>query len=87
MQNVLGDMIIEMCEEFLSKWPAIVSQGCPQAGASSFYRRRISADSEINPKKSISEQFNILRIVDNDKYPAHFEWRGRRYNLKIEPAE
>lgn len=87
MQNVLGNMIIKMCQEFLSKWPAIVLQGCPQIGASSFYRRRNFADTEIDPKKSISEQFDLLRVIDNETYPAHFEWRGRRYKLKIETLE
>jgi methionyl-tRNA formyltransferase len=38
----------------------------------------------LDPQKSLAEQFNILRVVDNDRYPAFFEWNGRRYNLKIE---
>jgi hypothetical protein len=32
----------------------------------------------------LSAQFDLLRTVDNDKYPAWFELRGARYVLKIE---
>ena len=87
MQRALGRKITAMCEEFLSEWPQILSKGSPQTGKSTFYGRRSPEDSSIDPTKSIAEQFNLLRVVDNQNYPATFEWRGRRYKLKIEPAE
>ena len=34
--------------------------------------KRTPADSEIDPGKSILEQFNLLRIVDSERYPAFF---------------
>lgn len=87
MQHALGKKVVQMCKEFLSGWPAILSKGEEQTGESTFYKRRTPSDSVLDPEKSIAEQFNLLRVVDNERYPAHFEWRGRCYNLKIEPAQ
>jgi len=84
MQNALGMKIMEMCEVFLSDWPQILSKGIAQTGEPSFYKKRTPDDSRLDPQKSLTEQFNLLRVVDNDRYPAFFEWNGRRYNLKIE---
>jgi len=33
--------------------------------------------------KTIREQMNLLRVVDNERYPAFFEWQGNRYYLAI----
>ena len=35
-------------------------------------------------KKSIKEQFDLLRICDPDRYPAYFEMHGRKYKLRLE---
>jgi methionyl-tRNA formyltransferase len=66
---------------FLNKLPDV--KGEKQSGQESFYRRRSADDSEIDVNKTIAEQFNLLRVVDNKKYPAFFEYRGHRYILKI----
>ena len=29
------------------------------------------------------QQFNLLRVVDNERYPAFFELDGRRYTIQI----
>lgn len=60
----------------------------PQSGdAGPYLRRRTPADSELDPHKSIAEQFDLLRVVDNERYPAHFSLRGHRYLLRIERDE
>jgi methionyl-tRNA formyltransferase len=60
----------------------------PQAGEPGPYRRRRTpADSRLDPGKTLAEQFDLLRVVDNARYPAYFDLRGRRYVLKIEKAE
>jgi methionyl-tRNA formyltransferase len=48
--------------------------------------KRSPADSKLDPEKSIAEQFDLLRIVDSHRYPAFFNYRGKRYLLKIEKA-
>jgi methionyl-tRNA formyltransferase len=49
-----------------------------------YMQRRTPMDSCIDPGIPISEQFELLRIVDNNRYPAYFDFRGHRYILKIE---
>ncbi len=48
---------------------------------------RYPADSQLNPNKTIAEQFNLLRVVDSQRYPAFFDYRGKRYLIKIEKVE
>lgn len=49
--------------------------------------KRTPADSQLDPHKTIVEQFNLLRVVDNSRYPAFFDYQGIRYTLKIEKVE
>jgi UDP-4-amino-4,6-dideoxy-N-acetyl-beta-L-altrosamine N-acetyltransferase len=56
----------------------------PQSGNESFYPKRTPKDSELDINKTIQDQFNLLRIVDNDNYPAFFELEGQRYRLTVE---
>jgi methionyl-tRNA formyltransferase len=53
----------------------------------SYMKKRTPADSEIDPEKTISEQFNLLRIVDSNRYPAFFYHRGCKYQIKIEKVK
>ena len=50
------------------------------------YRRRTPEDSRIDPEKPLADQFDLLRVVDADRYPAFFAYRGQCYYLKIEKA-
>lgn len=80
-QNKIGVKITEMVKKFITEFPEI--KGIPQSGESSFYPKRTPGDSELNPDKTISEQFNLFRVVDNEKYPAFFNHKGKKYILKI----
>ncbi|ADZ89911.1 formyltransferase family protein [Marinomonas mediterranea] len=52
--------------------------------ASNYLRKRTPSDSEVNIKKSIEEQFNLLRVCDPDRFPAYFNMNGCKYKIKIE---
>lgn len=84
LQAALADEIMRLCLEFAGRYPAILDEAVPQSGPSTTYRTRTPADSELDPNRPIAEQFDLLRIVDNERYPAFFQHRGRRYRLKIE---
>lgn len=56
-----------------------------QIGKPTYRRRRVPEDSNLDPYCSIAEQFDLLRASDPDRYPAHFEFRGRMYRLSLEP--
>ena len=45
----------------------------------------MAADSQLDPERSLAEQFNLLRVVDNQRYPVIVQWRGRRFVLKVHP--
>lgn len=80
-----ANFIIEMCIDFLDKYDEYKNP-VKQEGIETFYKKRDSKDSELDIHKSIDEQFNLLRIVDNDSYPAFFYKDGKKYILKIEEA-
>ncbi len=78
--------IIEMCLKFVSNYESYRTTQ-RQSGEESFYSKRSAKDSELDINKTIKEQFNLLRIVSNDDYPAFFEIDGHKYILKIEEAQ
>ena len=77
---------LDLCERFVSDPPRILSAGKPQAGIKSYYRRRRPADSVLDVSRTIDEQFNVLRVADNDRYPAYFERRGVKYEVRVSKA-
>lgn len=84
IRAALGRKTIELCEGFL--YPTSPITLMEQVGEPTYFKLRKPQDSQLDPDKSISDQFELLRIVDNDKYPAFFEFRGHRYVLRVEKA-
>ena len=83
LRHAQGRMICELCLRFLEA--AEEPFGQPQDGRVTTYRRRTPRDSEIDPHKAIADQFDLLRTVDNENFPAFFSFRGRSYKLAITP--
>lgn len=77
----------EICQWFVDHYPESLSEARVQHGRESFYARRRPKDSELDPNKTIAEQFNLLRVVDNERYPAFFDKAGCRYKISIEKYE
>jgi len=80
-----GKKTVELLTKFVDNYEALKSKA--QKGKSSFYRRRTKKDSRLDINKTIAEQFNLLRIVDNECYPAFFNYKGHTYILKIYNAD
>jgi len=78
-----GQTINSMILHFLKDYDDIVKQARPQLGEPTFYERRRPEHSELDIDKTIRDQFNLLRIVDNERYPAFFRHQGNKYILKI----
>ena len=74
---------IELCQKFVDSYPDIINQAQTPVGDGSVYPKRTASDSALDPLLPISEQFNLLRVVDNQRYPAHFDLHGQRYYLAI----
>ena len=58
-------------------------QPISQSGEPTYYRKRSKNDSEIDIFKLIRDQFNLLRVCDNERYPAFFYKDEKKYILKI----
>jgi len=76
-----GEKTVELALKFFDAYPNLIPK--EQKGEKSWYRRRSPEDSELEASKSIGEQFDLLRVVDNERYPAFFRFRGSTYILKI----
>ena len=81
LKHAQGEETVNLCLKFIEDYPNVTAR--KQQGEPSFYRRRKPEDSKLDINKSIKEQFNLLRIVDNERYPAYFEHLGVKYVLKI----
>lgn len=49
-----------------------------------YFPKRAPKNSQIDTHKPLADQFDLLRVCDPDRYPAYFEFRDRRYILKLE---
>lgn len=81
MREAMAIKIIDMCFNYISNCENL--KPIEQSGEESFYRRRIASDDELDVNKTIAEQFNHLRIADNETYPLYFLHKGEKYILKI----
>ena len=77
-------VIQELCVNWIEGFPDSAFNPREQIGEASYYPRRKLEDSELDPSKTLCEQFNLLRVVDNQRYPASFQMNGARYKLLIE---
>ena len=80
-QNKLYECIEKMAIDFIKGVDKL--KPIKQTGQASIYKRRTQVDSELDINKSIKSQFNLLRVVDNEKYPAFFKYKNCKYILKI----
>lgn len=84
LRSAVGKATCALCKTFVHDYPAVLHHSREQQGEESFYFRRRPEDSKLDLDKSIRDQINLLRVVDNERYPAFFEWKGQRYRILIE---
>jgi len=84
LRSIQAKFTFKLCEKFIDRFPFILNKGKEQEGKSSFYKKRWPKDSKIDTENSISGSFNLLRTVDNERYPAFFYMKGQKYKLQIE---
>ena len=48
------------------------------------YPKRNPSDSEIDINRSICDQFDLIRVCDPNRFPAHFHYRGETYKIILE---
>lgn len=82
LREAQGAATRALCHRFLDS--PTPPEPRPQQGRPTMYRRRTPNDSELDPDRSLRDQFNLLRTVDNDRYPAFFRLDGQVYRLRID---
>lgn len=85
LKHLQGEFTIRLIVKFLENINEISKN--VQTGESSFYPRRTKEDSQLDINKTIKEQFNLLRVCDNERYPAFFLLGDQKYILKIYKEE
>ena len=76
---------IKIIENFLRKYPRVKSS--KQKGKASYFKKRNPKDHKLDVNKSLKANFNLLRISNNEKYPAYFNLYGKKYIIKIFKSE
>ena len=87
LRSIIANATLHLCSNFVNKYPNILKKAKIQDKSETFYKRRLIEDSRLNLNKSIKEQFNLLRTVDNSRYPAFFEIDGHKYYLLIKSED
>ncbi len=67
--------------EFLKNYPNIKQK--KQVGSESFYPRRTKYDGELDILKTIEENFNLMRIGNNQSWPSFFYYKGEKFIINI----
>lgn len=75
---------IRLIERFLSAYPSV--SATPQSGSPTYYRRRTRKDDELNVDQTLREQFNKLRVAQNDNFPLYFLLNGYKYEILVKKS-
>ena len=75
---------MDLCLRYIERYEIIKPK--KQIGKGTIYKKRNAFDSELDIKKTIEEQFNLLRIVNNKDFPAFFYHKDQKYIIKIYKA-
>lgn len=55
----------------------------PENVSPTYYPKRSPRDSRIDPTRPLSETFNIIRLMDPDRFPAYFRLHGHCYSIEL----
>ena len=80
-----AESILKTIKNFLIKYPNIFFKEQKEKG--NFNKKRYPKDSKLNINKSIKEQFNHLRVNNNELYPSFFYYKNKKYIIKIYKEE
>lgn len=80
-RKLQADATFKLLSQFVKNFPN--NKAYEQIGTATYYPKRSKIDSKLDVRQSIAEQFNLLRVVDNERYPAWFEHNGNTYEIKI----
>ena len=86
INDLLFDAEIELMNFALNNFDVVIPEDQTTEGVS-YYPRRTPNDSEVDPFKTIAEQFDLIRLCDPDRFPAYFRLRGQSYLIRLEKQD
>ncbi len=81
IREIQAKATLSIINDFLKIYPNIKTK--KQVGNESFYRRRTKLDGELDITKTIEENFNLMRIGNNESWPSFFYYKGIKYIINI----
>jgi methionyl-tRNA formyltransferase len=84
INHLLFTAEVDMIDYAVQNYALIRPQAQMKADQATYCPKRSRQDSQIDPHKTIAEQFNLIRVCDPNRFPAYFEHHGQRYILKLE---
>ena len=80
---LLAAAMLKLARSFIEKYPSVLDDAREQSGVPTIYPRRRAKDSRLDEARSLADQFNALRIVDNESYPAFFVYKGKTFVIRV----
>ncbi len=77
---------IELIDLAVKNFGRLTPQMQADLHLATYYPKRAPQDSQIDPNKTIAEQFNQIRVCDPNRFPTYFFHLGQRYTIKLEKA-
>jgi methionyl-tRNA formyltransferase len=84
INHLLFTAELQLMDLALSSHGRIKPQAQPEDVEPTYYRQRTPQDSRIDPKQSLANQFDLIRVCDPHRFPAFFEYGGQRFALRLE---
>jgi len=75
---------IDLMDFAIEQYGVVIPIDQPDGSIGTYYARRTPQDSRIDIEKSISDQFDLMRVCDPKRFPAFFEIHGHRYAIRLE---
>jgi methionyl-tRNA formyltransferase len=83
INNILFDAEEAMLDFAIENFGIIQPKDQPSYEGS-YYPKRTPEDSRLDPRESIENQFDLLRVCDSKRFPAFFDLRGKRFKIILE---
>ncbi len=82
INNLLFQAELELMDFAVSQFGSVKPR-MQDGRTPSSYPKRTPGDSQLDPSKSLADQFDLLRVADPVRFPAFFELHGHRYFIQI----
>jgi len=72
---------INLIKKFITKYPKYNRK--KQKGKVTYFKSRNKSHSKLDINKSLKQNFNLMRISNNKKWPSYFIYKKKKYIIKI----